>query len=183
MIDGGFPAIAAGLAAVLKHAAVPDIINATLEFVGGCLIWMHTARAWRDEEIKGVHWGPFVFFWTWGVYNLWYYSHIGQPISGAVAFMPCLATTAYLFTYWIFAGNFNYEKRNDRARWWFLSRINRLRGPRPTLGDMLLDAIEQDRRDEVLRDAALPSTHCNTCGFVTRHDLDGHCMICDHKGD
>src|SRR3990167_1554443 len=127
MVTGQIPSTMLVLGELIYHFASADLGNAILEFVGGCLIFLHTKRAWKDQEIKGVHWGPFVFFWTWGVYNLWYYAHIGQPISGYIAFMPCLANTAYLFSFWLFNGSFNYDRRNDRARWWVLTRINRFR--------------------------------------------------------
>ncbi len=163
---------------IYQHFISADLGNAVLEFIGGCLIWLHSIRTWKDEEIKGVSVWPFVFFWTWGIYNCWYYAHIGQPISGAVAFMPALANSAFLFSYWLFAGPFNYDRRRDRIRWWLVSRINRLLGKFCYLGEAVLEAADLPTRTT----AALPEKQCNVCGMITKHDLDGHCIICDTKG-
>jgi hypothetical protein len=167
----------------------PDFFNAALEFVGGCLIWLHTVRAWKDEEIKGVSGWPFIFFWTWGIYNLWYYTHIGQPISGAVAFMPALANSAFLFSYWVFVGPVNLDRRRDRARLWVMFKIKKV----VVFFDQALDVMEEvadlpPRPKAPLptrTTAALASYYCPTCCFTQHHDLDGHCMVCDklNKGD
>lgn len=78
-----------------------DLGNALFEVVGGVLIILHTGRAWRDRVIKGVHWAPFVFFWAWGGWNLFYYAHVGQPLSAAAAFMPFIANSSYLLSWWL----------------------------------------------------------------------------------
>lgn len=56
----------------------PDIINAIFEFGGGCLIWLSVRQLWKDKELKGVHWAPIIFFWAWGVWNLFYYPSLDQ---------------------------------------------------------------------------------------------------------
>lgn len=159
----------------------PDFFNAAFEFVGGILIWLHTARAWKDQEIKGVSPWPFIFFWSWGIYNLWYYSHIGQPISGMIAFMPCLANSAYLFSLWLFRGPFNYDKRSHRARWFFIRHGNRIID---FFGNAALEVADLPTpRAHTL--GKLQKRFCWKCCKTQPHDLDNHCMECDriNKGD
>jgi len=56
----------------------PDILNAIFEFGGGCLIWLSVRQLWLDKELKGVHWAPIIFFWAWGMWNLFYYPSLDQ---------------------------------------------------------------------------------------------------------
>ena len=58
-----------------------DLINGLFELIGGCLIWLNVRALWRDRFIAGVHWGPVVFFTGWGIWNLFYYPHLGQVLS------------------------------------------------------------------------------------------------------
>jgi hypothetical protein len=109
----------------------PDLANAGLEVVGGMLILLHSRAAWRAWEIKGVHWAPFVFFATWGGWNLWYYHQAGQWLSGYAAWFPFAANTVFLGLWGVIslthywgrathvlhtAGDFHPETEVDRER-------------------------------------------------------------------
>jgi hypothetical protein len=179
MITGGTAALTAWLA----HYITADSANAAFEFVGGILIWMHTRRAWKDREIKGVSMWPFIFFWSWGIYNLWYYAHIGQPISGMIAFMPALANSAYIFSHWLFSGPFNYDKRSHRARWFFIrtgDKIGNFFGDAAVEVAELPSPLPRPRSNPYDHGKPpLPERYCPDCGFTRQHDLDDHCMVCD----
>lgn len=46
------------------------------------------SRLYKDKEIKGVFWLSRFFFFSWGVWNLWYYRagiHQMYSFSGGVA--------------------------------------------------------------------------------------------------
>ena len=61
----------------------PDLINGLFE-VGGAILLLGNVRAIsRDKEIKGVCWGPTVFFAVWGIWNLFYYPSLEQWFSFA----------------------------------------------------------------------------------------------------
>jgi hypothetical protein len=60
---------------------LPDIINGCFEFLGGCLVWMNCQRLYRDKEVKGVYLPATAIFGAWGLWNLFYYPHLGQWAS------------------------------------------------------------------------------------------------------
>jgi len=60
---------------------VPDLINGVFELGGGFLLLLDVFRMYKDRVLKGVHWGPRVFFTLWGYWNIYYYPHLGQWIS------------------------------------------------------------------------------------------------------
>ena len=74
-------------------------MNGLFEVVGGLLLFLNTWRAWRDGQIRGLHPAPMVFFWSWGLFNLWYYRSIHQPWSAAAGLLPCLGNTAFIATW------------------------------------------------------------------------------------
>ena len=74
-----------------------DVGNALIETVGGLFIWLSVKKILHDREVKGFSIFPMLFFTSWGIWNLWYYQHVGQWISGYAAFMPALANATYIF--------------------------------------------------------------------------------------
>ncbi len=76
----------------------PDLVNAAYEALGGTVIAANTAYAWRVGEIKGVSKPLVWFFWTWGIWNLFYYPHLGQLYSFGCAAFLSVANTWWLYT-------------------------------------------------------------------------------------
>lgn len=60
-----------------------DLTNGAFEFAGSLAVWMNVRALLRDREVKGVRVGVFVFFASWGVWNLYYYPSLGQWASFA----------------------------------------------------------------------------------------------------
>lgn len=60
---------------------IPDSINGLFEAVGGVLNWMNVYRLYKDKEVKGVFPLVWVFFASWGLWNLFYYRHLDQFMS------------------------------------------------------------------------------------------------------
>jgi hypothetical protein len=56
----------------------PDIINGVIEFVGSLLTWMNVRRVIQDKGHAGIYVPAVAFFMTWGLWNLFYYPHLGQ---------------------------------------------------------------------------------------------------------
>lgn len=56
----------------------PDVINGLFELFGSVMLWRNVYQLYKDKEVKGVHWGPTMFFWAWGLWNLFYYPSLGQ---------------------------------------------------------------------------------------------------------
>jgi hypothetical protein len=60
---------------------VPDLINGSFEIFGGFILLINVFKMYKDRCLKGVHWGPVVFFTAWGFWNLFYYPHLDQWLS------------------------------------------------------------------------------------------------------
>lgn len=59
----------------------PDLINGLFEASGAVFLGMNVRQALKDKMIRGVHWGPTVYFTAWGIWNLYYYPSLGQWVS------------------------------------------------------------------------------------------------------
>lgn len=59
----------------------PDLFNATFEAVGATAIMLNVRATWRDKHVAGVRWWTTGFFAAWGLWNLFYYPHLGQWFS------------------------------------------------------------------------------------------------------
>jgi uncharacterized membrane protein YfcA len=62
---------------------IPDLINGLFETVGGAMIVLNCVRLYRDKCVRGVSVLPVVFFTSWGFWNPFYYSSLGQWLSFA----------------------------------------------------------------------------------------------------
>lgn len=63
------------------HFAVPDLVNGGYEFAGGAVNWLNVRRLMIDKKLRGVSKIPTLVFTSWGVWNLYYYPHLGQWVS------------------------------------------------------------------------------------------------------
>lgn len=75
---------------------VPDLINGTFEALGGITSWMNCWQLYKDKEVKGVVWQFTLFFFTWGVWNLYYYPHLGQWLSFIGGLVICSANLVWV---------------------------------------------------------------------------------------
>src|SRR5215213_4295535 len=80
-----------------------DVINALFETIGGALLFLNSYRAVKAKTIIGVDPAPTMFFWLWGVFNLWYYSHLNQPLSTTAGILPTIANTLFLSLWWYYS--------------------------------------------------------------------------------
>ena len=60
---------------------LPDAVNGVYELGGSLLLWLSVRKLYREKLVRGVHVIPTTFFWSWGVWNLYYYPHLGQWLS------------------------------------------------------------------------------------------------------
>lgn len=58
-----------------------DLGNALFEFGGAIVTWINVFKLRKDKEVKGVFWPIWVFFSTWGLWNLYYYPSVGHTLS------------------------------------------------------------------------------------------------------
>lgn len=59
----------------------PDAVNAFFELGGAVLIWMNVRALYRAKMVRGVYPPVMAFYAAWGVWNLFYYTAINQPLS------------------------------------------------------------------------------------------------------
>lgn len=59
----------------------PDLVNGGFELGGAAFQLLNVRALLRDRRVSGVHWLPTVFFTAWGLWNLWFYPHLGQWMS------------------------------------------------------------------------------------------------------
>jgi hypothetical protein len=70
---------------------LPDIINGSFECFGGVFLCLNIKTLLRDKRVTGIHWGSTIFFTSWGLWNLFYYPHLGQMLSFAGGIFICVA--------------------------------------------------------------------------------------------
>ncbi len=59
----------------------PDLINGLFEGLGAVALWGNVIAIRRDRRVNGVDWRATLFFTAWGLWNLYYYPHLGQWLS------------------------------------------------------------------------------------------------------
>lgn len=87
----------------------PDFINGTFEALAGLMILNHCRVLYRDKLVRGVSAVSTAFFFAWGVWNLFYYPHLGQWWSFAGGLVIVAANCLWL-------GMMIYYKREEEAR-------------------------------------------------------------------
>jgi len=58
-----------------------DIVNGSYELLGAPFIFLSVIKLYKEKSVKGVSWVHACFFSTWGIWNLYYYPHLGQWCS------------------------------------------------------------------------------------------------------
>lgn len=74
----------------------PDLINAAFEALGGFILLLNVRRILRDKLVRGADWRVMGFFTLWGMWNLFYYPHLGQWLSFAAGIWIAVVNTIYL---------------------------------------------------------------------------------------
>ena len=63
--------------------SLPDLINGLFELSGAYFLGLNVIQMYKDKVLKGYNWKATVFFTSWGMWNLFYYPHLGQWLSFA----------------------------------------------------------------------------------------------------
>lgn len=58
-----------------------DAVNGAFESLAGFAVLLHCLRLYKDKMVKGVSILATTFFFTWGVWNMYYYPHLDQWMS------------------------------------------------------------------------------------------------------
>jgi hypothetical protein len=74
----------------------PDQINGLFEFIGALFILNHCRILFDDKQVRGVSVLSTVFFFAWGLWNIYYYPHLDQMWSFYGGICISLANTLYV---------------------------------------------------------------------------------------
>lgn len=58
-----------------------DFINAFFEFGAGFAVLLHCLQLYKDKIVRGTSVWATSFFFSWGLWNLYYYPHLDQWAS------------------------------------------------------------------------------------------------------
>lgn len=72
-----------------------DLINGLFEFAGALFCCAHVKQILQDKQVKGVAWTPFLFFTSWGLWNLWFYPAVGCWFSFAGGILLAAVQVTY----------------------------------------------------------------------------------------
>jgi hypothetical protein len=78
----------------------PDFLNGLFEALGGIMHWTSVLALARDKQVKGTNVWATVFFNAWGIWNLWYYPHLGQWWSAAGGLVIVSANSVWIWLAW-----------------------------------------------------------------------------------
>lgn len=81
---------------------LPDIINAGFEFGAGFAVLHHCFKLYEHKQARGVSIQAVIFFTAWGLWNLFYYPHLGQFWSFAGGIFITLVNMAYVSMLWVY---------------------------------------------------------------------------------
>jgi hypothetical protein len=73
-----------------------DIINALFEGLASIAVLNHCRRLYADKRVAGMSIYSTVFFWTWGVWNIYYYPSLGQFYSFMCGIAIFAANSIYI---------------------------------------------------------------------------------------
>lgn len=76
-------------------ASWQDVLNGSLEFMGGLFIILSIRRTLLDRKVRGVSWLATGFFMVWGYWNLYYYPHLDQWWSFAGGVLIVVMNTVW----------------------------------------------------------------------------------------
>lgn len=57
---------------------LPDFINGCFELFAGVFVLNHCRVLYQDKMVRGASVVSTVFFFVWGLWNLYYYPHLEQ---------------------------------------------------------------------------------------------------------
>lgn len=84
------------LLASLLSAIDKDAVNGGFEVGGGFFMLNHCRVLHAHKSVRGVSMLSSLFFLTWGVWNLYYYPALNQPVSFYGALFITAASSIYI---------------------------------------------------------------------------------------
>jgi hypothetical protein len=60
---------------------INDAVNSFFEIGGGVVVWSNVRRLLKDRKVRGSYWPTAGFFAAFGLWSLFFYSSLQQPLS------------------------------------------------------------------------------------------------------
>lgn len=73
----------------------PDLINGLFELAGALAGFLNIATLLKHKRVKGFAPLAYIYFTTWGLWNCFYYPHLGQWISLAGTIVITISNGLY----------------------------------------------------------------------------------------
>ena len=74
-----------------------DLVNGSYESLAAFAVLNHCRVLYNAKKSEGVSILSVIFFWTWGIWNVYYYPHLNQWISFLGGCMIVLANGLYVY--------------------------------------------------------------------------------------
>ncbi len=74
----------------------PDIINALFEGLAAFAVYNHARLLYKQKIVRGVSAMSTAFFFSWGLWNLYYYPFLGQWYSFLAGLAIMVANSVWL---------------------------------------------------------------------------------------
>lgn len=81
---------------------IPDLINASFEVFASVVSTLSLIAIYKAKRIVGASPWPTVFFSAWGLWNLFYYPHLGQFLSTGAAVGMLGINVTWLYLYYVY---------------------------------------------------------------------------------
>lgn len=75
----------------------PDMINSLFEGFAGLMVLNHCRVLHAEKMVRGVSVVSSLFFTVWGVWNVYYYPALNQPLSFYGGLFVVVANAAYVW--------------------------------------------------------------------------------------
>jgi hypothetical protein len=82
----------------------PDAVNGGFEILGAPFVLLSLIKLLRERDASGVSLVTLLFFSSWGFWNLFFYSHLGQWWSVCGSVTSTLANTAWAIAVFYYRG-------------------------------------------------------------------------------
>jgi len=89
----------------------PDLINASFEILGAIFVLNHCKVLYQEKTVAGVSIISVAYFQLWGIWNLFYYPHLGQSISFYATIAITVANTIWIILLLQYSGFFKRFKK------------------------------------------------------------------------
>jgi uncharacterized membrane protein YfcA len=87
----------------------PDLANATFEALAALFILNHCRAVWGSKQAHGISILSTMFFASWGVWNIWYYPHLGQWLSFYAGILVTFANLFWIYSIWLIRRKYPLE--------------------------------------------------------------------------